>query len=148
MTSERPLVAMRDAPAAKLVDDFTPSLINAGEHILCPGCGEPIAMRSLVELVEEMGLTRRAIAVFGVGCYTLFASNLDVEVVQALHGRAPSVGMTPSMSSSRSDRPGSSCATSWPSYARVVYASAMCDRSRCGRSRTTRYEPQPTACRV
>ena len=92
MTSERPLIAMRDAPPAKLVDDFTPSLIDAGEHILCPGCGEPIAMRSLVELVEELGLTRQAIAVFGVGCYTLFASNLDVEVVQALHGRAPSVG--------------------------------------------------------
>jgi len=91
VTLERQVVIMRDAPPGKIVDDFTPSLINAAEHVLCPGCGEPIAMRSLVELVEEMGLTQQAIAVFGVGCYTLFASNLDIEVVQALHGRAPSV---------------------------------------------------------
>ena len=27
----------------------------------------------------------------GIGCYTLFADNLDVEVLQALHGRAPSL---------------------------------------------------------
>ena len=31
------------------------------------------------------------IAVFGIGCYTAFSNNLDVEVLQALHGRAPSL---------------------------------------------------------
>lgn len=90
--NERSVVSMRKAPSGKLVDDFTPSLIISGEHQLCPGCGEPIAMRSLVEMVAEMELTQRTIAVFGVGCYTLFASNLDIEVLQALHGRAPSLG--------------------------------------------------------
>ncbi len=79
-----------EAPA-RLVDDFTPSLIDVGAHHLCPGCGEPVAMRSAVEAVEELGLTTRAIAVFGIGCYTAFANNLDLEVLQALHGRAPSV---------------------------------------------------------
>jgi 2-oxoglutarate ferredoxin oxidoreductase subunit beta len=74
-----------------LVDDFTPRLIDVGEHHLCPGCGEPIAMRSILEAVEERDAVERAIAVFGVGCYTAFSNNLDVEVVQALHGRAPSV---------------------------------------------------------
>ena len=34
---------------------------------------------------------QRTIAVFGIGCYTAFSNNLDVEVLQALHGRAPSV---------------------------------------------------------
>ncbi len=76
---------------AQLVDDFTPSLIDVGEHHLCPGCGEPIAMRSALECVEELGVADRAIAVFGIGCYTAFANNLDVEVLQALHGRAPSL---------------------------------------------------------
>ncbi len=28
---------------------------------------------------------------FGIGCYTAFSNNLDVEVLQALHGRAPSL---------------------------------------------------------
>src|SRR5208282_5052484 len=34
---------------------------------------------------------QRTVAVFGIGCYTAFSNNLDVEVLQALHGRAPSV---------------------------------------------------------
>ncbi len=76
---------------SRLVDDFTPSLIEVGEHHLCPGCGEPIAMRSVLEVVEELEVVRRTIAVFGIGCYTAFSNNLDVEVLQALHGRAPSL---------------------------------------------------------
>jgi 2-oxoglutarate ferredoxin oxidoreductase subunit beta len=74
-----------------MVDDFTPALIDVGEHHLCPGCGEPIAIRSMVEAVSELDLVQRTIAVFGIGCYTAFSNNLDVEVLQALHGRAPSL---------------------------------------------------------
>ena len=48
-------------------------------------------MRSVLEAVSELGLTQRTIAVFGIGCYTAFSNNLDVEVLQALHGRAPSL---------------------------------------------------------
>jgi 2-oxoglutarate ferredoxin oxidoreductase subunit beta len=76
---------------ARLVDDFTPQLIDVGTHQLCPGCGEPIAIRTAVEVLSELGLAGSAIAVFGIGCYTAFSNNLDVEVLQALHGRAPSV---------------------------------------------------------
>jgi 2-oxoglutarate/2-oxoacid ferredoxin oxidoreductase subunit beta len=87
-------VVATDAPPtepARLVDDFTPALIEVGEHHLCPGCGEPIAMRSVVEAIVELGLVSSAIGVFGIGCYTAFSNNLDVEVLQALHGRAPSL---------------------------------------------------------
>jgi 2-oxoglutarate/2-oxoacid ferredoxin oxidoreductase subunit beta len=76
---------------ATLVDDFTPALIDVGAHHLCPGCGEPIAMRSALEAIDELGLTQRTVCVFGIGCYTAFSNNLDVEVLQALHGRAPSL---------------------------------------------------------
>jgi 2-oxoglutarate ferredoxin oxidoreductase subunit beta len=79
------------AEPARLVDDFTPALIDVGAHHLCPGCGEPVAMRSAVEAIEELGVVQRTIAVFGIGCYTAFSNNLDVEVLQALHGRAPSL---------------------------------------------------------
>jgi 2-oxoglutarate ferredoxin oxidoreductase subunit beta len=87
-------VVPSDAPPtvpARLVDDFTPSLIELGEHHLCPGCGEPIALRSALELIEELDVVQRSIAVFGIGCYTTFTPNLDIEVLQALHGRAPSL---------------------------------------------------------
>jgi 2-oxoglutarate ferredoxin oxidoreductase subunit beta len=76
---------------ARLVEDFTPALIDVGEHSLCPGCGEPIAVRLAVEAIAELDAIMRTIAVFGIGCYTAFSNNLDVEVMQALHGRAPSL---------------------------------------------------------
>ena len=79
------------AGAARLVEDFTPDLIEVGTHHLCPGCGEPVAMRSALEVVSELELVKKTIAVFGIGCYTAFSNNLDVEVLQALHGRAPSL---------------------------------------------------------
>ena len=81
----------RPPPGTSVVDDFTPELIDVGSHHLCPGCGEPIAIRSAVECVAEIGAVGRAIAVFGIGCYTAFSNNLDLEVLQALHGRAPSL---------------------------------------------------------
>jgi len=93
-TPDGRLVVRTDAPpeaGARLVDDFTPDLIEVGTHQLCPGCGEPVAMRSVVEILAELGLVQRAIGVFGIGCYTAFSNNLDVEVLQALHGRAPSL---------------------------------------------------------
>jgi 2-oxoglutarate/2-oxoacid ferredoxin oxidoreductase subunit beta len=76
---------------AHLVDDFTPQLVDVGTHQLCPGCGEPIAVRSVMESVAELNRMASTIAVFGIGCYTAFSNNLDVEVLQALHGRAPSL---------------------------------------------------------
>jgi 2-oxoglutarate ferredoxin oxidoreductase subunit beta len=88
-----PVVPSDRAPErpSRLIDDFMPALILPGEHDLCPGCGEPIAMRSAVEVIAELGLAASAIGVFGIGCYTAFSGKLDVEVVQALHGRAPSL---------------------------------------------------------
>lgn len=83
-----------DAPpkrASKVVAEFSPSLIFRGEHLLCPGCGEPIAMRAAVEMISELGMEKQAISVFGIGCYTSFAPRIDIEVLQALHGRAPSL---------------------------------------------------------
>ena len=76
---------------ARLVDDFAPPLILPGAHKLCAGCGEPAAIRSVVEMIDELGLTHRAVGVFGIGCYTSFSPGMDVEVLQALHGRAPSL---------------------------------------------------------
>ena len=88
------VVIPTDAPPtepARLVDDFTPALLEMGEHHLCPGCGEPIAMRSALEAIAELGVVQRTIAVFGIGCYTSCGGTVDVDLVQTLHGRAPSV---------------------------------------------------------
>ena len=78
-------------PPAHKVGEKTPHLLQTGEHDLCPGCGEPVALRILLETVADLGLADKTIAVVGIGCYTAFSRTLDVDIVQALHGRAPSV---------------------------------------------------------
>jgi 2-oxoglutarate/2-oxoacid ferredoxin oxidoreductase subunit beta len=80
-----------DEPVLHPVGEKLPSLLQSGEHDLCPGCGEPVAIRILLETLAELGLSASTIGVVGIGCYTAFARTLDVDLVQALHGRAPSV---------------------------------------------------------
>jgi 2-oxoglutarate ferredoxin oxidoreductase subunit beta len=76
---------------ARRVGRYRPALLLHEDHDLCPGCGEPLAIRTLLEVVEELGLAQTTIGVIGIGCYTAFTSTMDVDLVQALHGRAPSV---------------------------------------------------------
>lgn len=66
-----------------------PSLILGG-HSLCPGCGEPVALRILLETLQELGIVDRSVGVVGHGCYGSFVRIMDVDVLQCLHGRAPS----------------------------------------------------------
>lgn len=58
---------------------------------MCPGCGEPLAVRVLLETLQELDVVSRTVMVAGIGCYTSFSGTIDVDLVQALHGRAPSV---------------------------------------------------------
>ncbi len=85
-----PTNAPPSEPARK-VESLKPNLLLHTNHHLCPGCGEPLVLRELLEVVEELGLAQRTVAVAGIGCYTAFSSSIDVDLVQALHGRAPSV---------------------------------------------------------
>ena len=84
-TPETPLAHARQVGLEK------PALQYGVDHDLCPGCGEPLALRCLLETIEELGCARRAIGVIGIGCYTALTPLMDIDLVQALHGRAPSV---------------------------------------------------------
>jgi 2-oxoglutarate ferredoxin oxidoreductase subunit beta len=68
-----------------------PDLLLSTEHSLCPGCGEPLALRAVLETVAALGLRDRTVMVCGIGCYTAFPAIVDLDVIQALHGRAPAV---------------------------------------------------------
>ncbi|MBM3674552.1 MAG: hypothetical protein FJW88_06275 [Actinobacteria bacterium] len=78
-------------PELKVVGQQKPDLVLTQHHHMCPGCGEPLALRACLEPIQELGLAQRAIAVAGIGCYTSFSMTTDLDLVQALHGRAPSV---------------------------------------------------------
>lgn len=77
--------------AARLVEGVKPDLLLTQEHHMCPGCGEPLAVRQFLETIQDLDVVGHAIAVAGIGCYTSFSGTMDVDLVQALHGRAPSV---------------------------------------------------------
>ena len=82
-TSHPPDAPSRQAAAAH------PSLI-LGEHSLCPGCGEPVALRLILETLQDLDIVDRTIGVVGHGCYGSFVRIMDIDVLQCLHGRAPS----------------------------------------------------------
>ena len=88
-----PVIDTSTAPAggARQVEAQKPDLLLTQEHHMCPGCGEPIAVRQFLETITQLDAVDRAIAVAGIGCYTSFSGTMDVDLVQALHGRAPSV---------------------------------------------------------
>jgi 2-oxoglutarate ferredoxin oxidoreductase subunit beta len=85
-----PTGAPPDAPA-RVVGPVRPKLLLHEDHDLCPGCGEPVALRALLEVIDELECSTRCIGVVGIGCYTALTPLMDVDLIQALHGRAPSV---------------------------------------------------------
>ena len=93
MSEKRVLLDTRQPPGdgARKLGNLEPSLLLGGEHDLCAGCGEPLAIRVLLEVIEELGQAQNSIGVVGIGCYTAFTSTMDVDLIQALHGRAPSL---------------------------------------------------------
>ena len=88
-----PVIDTSTAPAggARMVEAQLPDLLLTQEHHMCPGCGEPIAVRQFLETITQLDAVDHAIGVAGIGCYTSFSGTMDVDLVQALHGRAPSV---------------------------------------------------------
>jgi 2-oxoglutarate ferredoxin oxidoreductase subunit beta len=48
-----------------------------------------VALRVLLEVLQELDIVQRTIGVVGHGCYGSFVRIMDVDVLQCLHGRAP-----------------------------------------------------------
>ncbi|HEU4673693.1 MAG TPA: thiamine pyrophosphate-dependent enzyme [Candidatus Limnocylindrales bacterium] len=66
------------------------SLTDRASHY-CPGCGHGIVHRLIAELIDELDLGERAIGVASVGCSVFIYDYLDIDFVEAPHGRAPAV---------------------------------------------------------
>ena len=57
----------------------------------CPGCGHGTAHRIIAEVIEELGIQSQTIGVAPVGCAVLAYDFIDIDWLQAPHGRAPAV---------------------------------------------------------
>ena len=55
----------------------------------CPGCGHGTTHRIFMEVVEEMGIQAEVIGIAPVGCSVLAYDFMDIDMMQAPHGRAP-----------------------------------------------------------
>ncbi|MDD5044895.1 MAG: thiamine pyrophosphate-dependent enzyme, partial [Candidatus Omnitrophica bacterium] len=66
------------------------SLKNVSTHY-CPGCGHGIAHRLVAELIDELGIREKAIAICPVGCAVLAYDYWDFDCTEAAHGRGLAV---------------------------------------------------------
>ena len=66
------------------------SLRKVSTHY-CPGCGHGIAHRLIAEVIDELEIRERIIAVAPVGCAVLAYDYWDFDCTEAAHGRALSV---------------------------------------------------------
>lgn len=57
----------------------------------CPGCGHGTTHRLVMEVLEEMGIQEQTLGVAPVGCSVLAYEFMNIDMVQAAHGRAPAV---------------------------------------------------------
>lgn len=57
----------------------------------CPGCTHGIIHRVLCEAIDELRIQDRVIGVAPVGCAALMYGYIDVDFVEAPHGRAPAL---------------------------------------------------------
>ncbi|MBN1183004.1 MAG: 2-oxoglutarate oxidoreductase [Bacteroidales bacterium] len=57
----------------------------------CPGCGHGTATRLVAEVIEELGIEEDTIGIAPVGCSVFIYDFIDVDFIQAAHGRAPAV---------------------------------------------------------
>ena len=68
-----------------------PTLLNDNTMHYCPGCSHGVVHKLIAEIVEEMGMTQDTIAVSPVGCAVFAYNYIDIDWIEAAHGRAPAV---------------------------------------------------------
>ncbi|MDR2938412.1 MAG: 2-oxoglutarate oxidoreductase [Prevotellaceae bacterium] len=68
----------------------TKVLTDAPMHY-CPGCSHGTVHKILAEVIDDLGIQEQTIGVTPVGCSVLLYNYLDVDWVEAAHGRAPAV---------------------------------------------------------
>ena len=68
-----------------------PSLLIETNTHYCPGCSHGVVHKLVAEVLEELGLEDKAVGVAPVGCAVFAYNYINVDWVEAAHGRAPAV---------------------------------------------------------
>ena len=57
----------------------------------CPGCGQAVASKAIMEVLEEMRIEGDVVAIIGVGCAGTTFHSAKIDVTMAAHGVAPAL---------------------------------------------------------
>jgi 2-oxoglutarate ferredoxin oxidoreductase subunit beta len=66
------------------------SLAEMATHY-CPGCGHGIIHKLIAEVIDELGIREKTIAVAPVGCAVFLYNYFELDSAEAAHGRAPAM---------------------------------------------------------
>lgn len=62
------------------------------KYSFCPGCDHGVAVRLVAEVLDELGIQDKSILIASIGCSVTAYDFLNVDSVEAPHGRALAVG--------------------------------------------------------
>lgn len=68
-----------------------PKLMNDNPMHYCPGCSHGVIHKLIAEVVTDMELEEKVIGVSPVGCAVFAYNYIDIDWIEAAHGRAPAV---------------------------------------------------------
>ena len=68
-----------------------PELLNDVPMHYCPGCSHGVVHKLVAEVIMEMGMAEKTIAISPVGCAVFAYKYIDVDWQEAAHGRAPAL---------------------------------------------------------
>ncbi len=68
-----------------------PELLTDAVTHYCPGCSHGVVHRIIAELLGEMNLADKTIGIAPVGCAVFAYNYIDVDWIEAAHGRAPAL---------------------------------------------------------
>lgn len=75
----------------QLVFTIPKSLKEGVKFPFCPGCDHGVAIRLIAEVLDELNLQEKTIAVGSIGCSVMIYDWLNVDIIEAPHGRALAV---------------------------------------------------------
>lgn len=62
-------------------------------HPFCPGCGHPVVLKMLGEVIDEMGLAKETVFLIDIGCSLLAWDFYNLPTTQTHHGRTVPVAV-------------------------------------------------------
>ena len=64
-----------------------PRLMNENPMHYCPGCSHGVIHKLIAEVIAEMGMEDKTIGISPVGCAVFAYNYLDIDWIEAAHGR-------------------------------------------------------------